>query len=162
MRDQHRPKQDLITEVVALRKQVDDLKEAMAARRRVEDALRNSEEQLRALVDGLPVGLCIFQSDGGAVAANQPFARMLGYDSAAELLSMSKVLGVFANRDEQARIAELFTQGEERAGEVLFSHKSGGPHAARVMGAVSREPDAIVLVVLESLSAASPGDMRSG
>jgi hypothetical protein len=51
MRDQHRPKQDLINEVIGLRKQVADLREAMTARRRVEDALRESERQLRALVE---------------------------------------------------------------------------------------------------------------
>ena len=38
MRDRHRPKQDLINEVTALRKQIADLREAMTARRRVEDA----------------------------------------------------------------------------------------------------------------------------
>jgi hypothetical protein len=47
MRDQHRTRQELSVEVTALRKQVADLKEAMLARRRVEDALRRAEEQLR-------------------------------------------------------------------------------------------------------------------
>ena len=56
MRDQHRPKQDLINEVTGLRKQIADLREAMTARRRVEDALRQCEEQLRLLVDAAPVG----------------------------------------------------------------------------------------------------------
>jgi PAS domain S-box-containing protein len=161
MRDQHRPKQDLINEVVALRKQVADLREAMAARRRVEDALRHSEEQLRAMVDGSPVGLCLFRPDGTPVAANLPFARMLGYDSPGELLSVGEVLGVFTNRDEQARTADLFGQGEQSAGEVLFRRKNGGPYASWVMGAACREPDAIALVVLESVSAATSGDTRS-
>ena len=53
MRDQHRPKQELINEVAALRKQVTDLKDAMTARRRVEDALRLAEEQLHALAAAL-------------------------------------------------------------------------------------------------------------
>jgi PAS domain-containing protein len=161
MRDQHRPKQDLINEVVALRKQVADLREAMAARRRVEDALRHSEEQLRAMVDGSPVGLCLFRPDGTPVAANLRFARMLGYDSPGELLSVGDILGVFANRDEQARAADLFGLGEQSAGEVLFRRKSGGPHASWVMGAVCREPEAIALVVLESVSAEASGDTRS-
>jgi PAS domain-containing protein len=78
MRDQHRPKQDLINEVIGLRKQVADLREAMTARRRVEDALRESERQLRALADAAPVGLCLVRRDGSPVAANRPFARQLG------------------------------------------------------------------------------------
>jgi PAS domain-containing protein len=160
MRDQHRPKQDLISEVIALRKQVADLREAMAARRRVEDALRRSEEQLRMLVDGSPAGLCLFRPDGTPVAASLPFARMLGYDSPGELLSVGEVLGVFASREEQSRVAELFTQVEESAGDVLFHHKNGGTCACWAMGAVCRKPDGIALVVLETVSAASPGDRR--
>jgi PAS domain S-box-containing protein len=155
MRDQHRPKQDLISEIVALRKQVGDLKDAMAARRRVEDALRHSEEQLRALVDGSPVGLALFRLDGTPVAANRPFARTLGYQSPEELLSVGSVLGVFANREEQARVVQLVTGAEDCSGGVLFRRKSGGPHASWVMGALCREPGAIALVVVEQLSAAS-------
>src|SRR3712207_603414 len=107
MRDQHRPKQDLINEVTALRKQVADLKEAMTARRRVEDALRLSEEQLRALADAVPVGLCLLRPNGSPLVANRPFARLLGYDSPAELLRVADVLGVFANREEEARVLTL-------------------------------------------------------
>ncbi len=160
MRDQHRSKHELISEVVALRKQVADLKVATADRRRVEDALRHSEEQLRALVDGSPVGLCLFRPDGTAVAANRPLARMLGYDSPAELLSVGDVLGVFATRDKQERVVELVNQREETVGDVLFRRKDGGSHAGWVMGAVCREPDAIALMVLEPVSAASSGGTR--
>jgi PAS domain-containing protein len=69
MRDNHRPKQDLIHEVTGLRKQILDLKEAMVARRRVEDALRNAEALLRSLTDGAPVGLCLFRRDGTPLTA---------------------------------------------------------------------------------------------
>ncbi len=104
MRDHNRPKQDLINEVVGLRKQVTDLREAMAARRRVEDALRSSEEQLRDLVDGSPAGLCLVRLNGTPISANRRFARMLGYDSPAELLSMADVKGIFKDWDEQVRV----------------------------------------------------------
>jgi PAS domain S-box-containing protein len=161
MRDQHRPKQDLINEVVALRKQVADLRDAMAARRRVEDALRHSEEQLRALVDGSPVGLALLRLDGTPVAANRPFARMLGYQSTAELLSVGGSLGVFTNKEEQARVVALATSAQDFAGSVLFRRKNGGPHPTWAMGATCRDPDTIALVVLEQLSAASSGDRRS-
>ena len=162
MRDQHRPKQDLVNEVVALRKQVADLREEMAARRRVEEALRHSEEQLRALVDGSPAGLCLFKPDGAPIAASAPFARMLGYESAAELLSVSRTLGVFASGAERARVVQLIERGEERVGDVLFRRKDGGPYASWVMGAACRDPDAVALVALENLSAACSGDTRSG
>lgn len=161
MRDQHRPKQDLINEVVALRKQVADLREEMAGRRRVEEALRHSEEQLRALVDGSPAGLCLFRPDGAPIAASSPFARMLGYESPAELLSVSQVVGVFVSGAERARVAQLIERGEERVGDVLFRRKDGGPHASWVMGAACKDPDAVALVALETLSPAGSGDRHS-
>ena len=162
MRDQHRQKQDLINEVVALRKQVADLREEMAARRRVEEALRHSEELLRTLVDSSPAGLCLFNPDGATVAASAPFARMLGYESAAELLSVSRVLGVFAGGDERARVVQLIQRGEERLGDVLFRRKDGGPYSCWVIGAVCKDRDAVALVALEALSVACSGDMHSG
>jgi PAS domain S-box-containing protein len=161
MRDHHRPKQDLINEVVALRKQVTDLREAMSARRRVEDALRSSEEQLRELADGSPAGLFLVHMNGTPIAANRPFARMLGYDSPAELLSVSGVQGMFGSREEQARVLERVETAGECSGTVLFVNKNGSRHTLWARGAVCRERNAIALVILEELSAASDGDRPS-
>lgn len=149
MRDQHRPKQELINEVAGLRKQVADLKEAMTARRRVEDALRAGEEQMRALADGAPVGLCLFLSNGTPIAANRPFAKLLGYDSPAELLRVASSLGVFDNRDEQCRVFGLVARGQERIAGAIFRHKDGKRQAFGVIGGSCADPDALVLVVLE-------------
>jgi PAS domain S-box-containing protein len=149
MRDQHRPKQELITEVVGLRKQIADLREAMTARRRVEDALRQSEEQLRALMDSAPVGLCLFKPNGTPVTANRPFARLLGYDSVAELLRVGDSLGIFGSREEQARVLTLVERGLERVAGVVFRRKDGSRQAFGVIGSISTEPSAVALVVLE-------------
>jgi PAS domain S-box-containing protein len=149
MRDQHRPKQDLINEVTGLRKQIADLREAMTARRRVEDALRQSEEQLRQLIDAAPVGLCLFRPNGTPVAANRPFARLLGYDSTAELLRVTDSLGVFGSREEQGRVLSLVERGLERVAGVVFRRKDGTRLALGVIGSASADPQVIVLVVLE-------------
>jgi len=149
MRDQHRPKQDLINEVTGLRKQIADLRDAMTARRRVEDALRQSEEQLRQLIDIAPVGLCLFRPNGTPVAANRPFARLLGYESTAELLRVGDALGIFGSREEQSRVLNLVERGLERVAGVVFRRKDGSRQAFGVIGSVSAEPHAIMLVVLE-------------
>jgi PAS domain-containing protein len=173
MRDQHRPKQDLINEVAALRKQVADLKESMTERRRVEDALRYSEQQLRVLVDGCPVGLCLFRHDGTPLLGNRPFARLLGYASPAELQRVGGVLGIFGSREEQGRVFDLVRQGHERVSGVVLRRHDGTRQAYGVIGAVCAEPPAVVLVVLErqpqawsapplaALSAAWTGGMLS-
>ncbi len=149
MRDQHRPKQDLINEVIGLRKQIVDLREAMTARRRVEDALRRSEDQLRTLVNAAPVGLCLLLPDGTPLAANRPFAQLLGYDTTAELIRVGQSLGVFGSREEQGRVLSLVERGLERVAGVVFRRKDGTRQAFGVIGSVSADPPAVVLVVLE-------------
>jgi PAS domain-containing protein len=149
MRDEHRPKQDLIHEVTGLRKQVLDLKDAMLARRRVEDALRATEAMLRSLTDGAPVGLCLFRRDGTPLTANTPFARMLGYDSPAELQRIAGVLGVFASREEQARVLGSLGNGCRPASDVLFRSKDGSQQALRVMAADHAEHDSVALVIFD-------------
>jgi PAS domain S-box-containing protein len=143
MRDNHRPKQDLIHEVTGLRKQIVDLKEAMVARRRVEDALREAEARLRSLTDGAPVGLCLFRQDGTPLTCNAPFARMLGYDSPAELQHIGSVLGVFATAREQSRVL-----GEQMGfgSGAFFRQKDGDRVTLRVIAAHCPEQNTVALV----------------
>jgi PAS domain S-box-containing protein len=148
MRDEHRPKQELVHEIAGLRKQVGDLKDAMTARRRVEDALRGSEDLLRSLTDGAPVGLCLFRRDGSLLTANRPFARMLGYDSPAELQAVGAVLGVFASRDEQTRAFGSPEVAGRRFHDALFRRKDGCRQYHRTIVAEGVE-GAVSLAVFE-------------
>jgi PAS domain S-box-containing protein len=148
MRDEHRPKQDLIQEITGLRKQVVDLKEAMTARRRVEDALRTTESLLRSLTDGAPVGLCLFRRDGTLLSTNRPFARLLGYESPAELQAVGGVLGIFASQEEQARVFASLAAPQARLHRVLFRQKDGCRRSHAMLAAES-EPGAVALVVFE-------------
>jgi PAS domain-containing protein len=94
MRDQHRDKRELITELTDLRKQVADLKQAAAERRRVEDGLRHDRELLHALLDQAPHPLCLLTTSGAPLLANHAFAQLLGYDSAGELVRLGRDLGL--------------------------------------------------------------------
>jgi PAS domain S-box-containing protein len=148
MRDEHRPKQELVHELTGLRKQVLDLKDVITTRRRVEDALRAAEALLRTLVDDAPVGLCLFRRDGTLLTANRPFARMLGYESPAELQRVGGVLGVFADAEEQAR---LFASGTYGRQGTLFRHKCGTRSCFEVMAAPGGEHDSAVLIVFNPI-----------
>lgn len=150
MRDEHRPKQELVHEITGLRKQVVDLKEAMTARRRVEDALRAAEELLRDLTDGAPVGLGLFRLDGTLLTANRTFARMLGYDSPAELQAMSTVIGVFASPEEQGRaLGPVSSAGAPRA--ALLRRKDGCRRSYSVLAGESAEGKAITLAIFNCI-----------
>ena len=154
MRDQHRSKQDLISEVVALRKQTADLRETMVAHRRLEEALRQSEEKLRALTDGAPVGLCLVRGDGMPLAANRPFARLLGYDSPAELLRVGQVLGVFTQNEELSRLVRWIDQGNVGPMELRLRRKSGELLACWALGAARQDSGAVALAIVEPVNVA--------
>jgi PAS domain-containing protein len=149
MRDDHRPKQELIHEIAGLRKQVLDLKEAMTARRRVEDALRAAETLLRTLSDSAPIGLVLLREDGTVLTANRPFAHMLGYDSPAELQALSSVCGVFASPEDQSRVLRP-CPGAEAAPHALFRGKDGCRRSHRVLAGQRSAEHAVTLAVFES------------
>jgi PAS domain-containing protein len=148
MRDEHRPKQELIHEITGLRKQVGDLRQEMTARRRVEDALRGNAALLRNLSDDAPVGLGLFRCDGTLLAANQLFARMLGYESPAELQSLSTVLGVFASPEDQVRALESPRPGESLR-PALFRSKDGCRLLHGVLAGGRSASQGIVLAVFD-------------
>lgn len=154
MRDEHRTRQELIHEITGLRKQVSDLREEMTARRRVEDALRDTSAMLRNLSDGAPVGLGLFASDGVLLMANQPLARMLGYQSPAELQSLSVVVGVFASREDQARALEPARPGEAPR-PTLFRGKDGCCLLHSVLAGGLVDSQTKVLAVFDSTPAFS-------
>ena len=156
MRDQYRSKQELCDELAGLRKQVADLKAEMVVRRRVEDAIRHSEEQLRALGDSAPTGLCLLRPGGTVRVANLPFARLLGYDSAAELQRLSETFGLLADPDELPRVLAIAQEQEQRMSCVRFRRKDGTSQPLGVIGSRCREGDGVALAVLEPPRAFAP------
>jgi PAS domain S-box-containing protein len=151
MRDQHRSKQELCDEITGLRKQVADLKAEMVVRRRVEDALRYSEEQLRALGDSAPTGLCLLRSAGTVWVANLPFARLLGYESAAELQRLSEAFGLFAEPEELGRVLVMADAAEHGMIDVRFRRKDGSSQSLGVIGTRCREGDGVAIAVLNGV-----------
>lgn len=154
MRDYNRSKQELCEEVTALRKQVSDLKAEMVVRRRVEDALRQSDEQLRAMADSVPAGLCILGPGGSVRIANLPFARLLGYDTPAELQRLGEVLGIFAAPGELERVIALTGPGGQWMTGVFFKRKDGARQSLDVIGAPCA--DAVAIAVPEGQPYSSP------
>lgn len=141
MRDQHKPKEQLVNEVSNLRKQVDDLKAAAASRRRVEDALRESEARLRSLMDAAPTGIGRLEASGALLLANPALARLLGYATPAEALALTRVLGLFLTRDEERRVRErLVAEDEASEVEAQLRRKDGSSIVVRLVGRAVRGP----------------------
>ena len=141
MRDQHRPKQDLINEVIGLRKQVADLKQAAVVRWRAEEALRRSEEQYRALVEYVPGGICRLSADGDFLQVNGAFASLLGYETRGEATELGRVVGIFADETERERVLDAFRMAEGvRNLPARLRHREGRIVPVRLSGRAVREP----------------------
>ena len=67
-------------------------------RKKIEDALRQSEASFRALVEG-NYGVCRVGLDGTLLMVNHALVELLGYDSQAELLSLNLATQVFPPGD---------------------------------------------------------------
>lgn len=126
MRDEHRPKQDLINEVVALRKQVADLKEASVVRWRIEQALRHSEEKYRELVELAPGGLCRLDADGALEQANQVASELLGCASQTEALDFAATFGLFEDEREERELFDALRHGGSVHNFAARLRRAGG------------------------------------
>jgi PAS domain S-box-containing protein len=123
--DHQRTRHELIQEVVALRKQVADLRQAAHERQRVELALRESEERYRAWLEELPVATARLSPEGHLAGANDALAQLLGYDHRSELLALAPVLGLWGGRDHEVRLAAFLHERRAFHGDLALRAKDG-------------------------------------
>ncbi|HSE84444.1 MAG TPA: PAS domain S-box protein, partial [Thermodesulfobacteriota bacterium] len=91
-----------------------ELQTEIAERKRVEGALRESEENYRHLFENVPTGIYRTTPDGRILMANTTLIRMLGYSSFDELASRNLEREGFAVNYPRSQFKELL----EREGEV--------------------------------------------
>lgn len=108
-------------------------------RKEVEQAVRESEERFRRLVEGSVLGIVI-ESDGVPVFANRTFARIFGYAGPEEILALPTLDRLYATPDlrriEHLRQAALAGevagepkefQGVRRDGEMIWVEMQSQP-----------------------------------
>ena len=88
---------------------------------------RESKKRYRSLISNIPVGL--FRNTTGAdsklIMANPALAKMLGYDSVDELLTV-QVSGLYADGDEWISFSDkLLSQGKLESEEIQLKKKDG-------------------------------------
>jgi PAS domain-containing protein len=140
----HSSKHTLSVEVVALRKQVNDLKDAAVVRRRVEDALRLSEEKCRALVEDAPVGLAHIPGSRQPLRVNAVFAALLGYADAAEFRTRGGLTSLFATDEARLRLVSSATDDVQHI-SINVRHRDGDLRTLDVLVRRSSDGDGVVL-----------------
>ena len=107
---------------------VEGFLEDITERRAVERALLEAEKKYRAIFDGALDGIFQTSIEGKPLAANPALAKMLGYDSAEELITSVQDLskGLWADPDEREEFLRLLEEQEVIPGyECRFTRKDG-------------------------------------
>ena len=104
-------------------------------RDQTERELRQSEKQLVSIVEGSPYG--IFRADlhGNILMANASMAKMLGYRSQAEVLSLNMERDIYVNAHDRHEILKRVNAGGPLPGaETKWRCKDGSVITVRLVG----------------------------
>src|SRR6266705_2420187 len=104
-----------------------ELREARGreARRQVEAALRESETSHATLIAHAPVGIYRSTAEGRFLSVNAALVRMLGYDSADEVLKLDMARDVYADPAERQRLLDRDTYSDREYDDVAAEWKRG-------------------------------------
>ncbi len=95
-------------------------------RKLVEEALRESEERFRSVFEGATIGLYRVSLEGNILLANTMLARMLGYESVAELLEQDQAgEPIITDYGRKEFLQAIQRDGEMRDFETLWMRSDG-------------------------------------
>ncbi len=105
---------------------------------RVEDALRESEASLKALVDNAPFGISQSLIDGNRIKTLNPaLCKILGDYSVEEALQLNVSEQVYADPKERDRLIEVLRRGGKIQGwETMFRSRDGSLVPVRITGSL--------------------------
>ena len=129
-----------------------ELNSDITKRKRVEEALRASEQRFRGGFENSPIGMALVGLDGRYVEVNATLARMLGFDDPAELAGQS--FTNFIHPDELALALaapqRVIETGAER-GERRYICRDGAVVYTLYAGTLVRDADGQPLVFFAQL-----------
>jgi diguanylate cyclase (GGDEF)-like protein/PAS domain S-box-containing protein len=102
-----------------------ELKEEIEDRKRVEKALRLSEERYRLLIERNLAGVYVTTEEGRVLTCNDAFARLLGYESGRELLEKEGSFPYFDAGDRTRLLIRLRLEGAVSNQEVRLQDRKG-------------------------------------
>src|SRR5580692_9029722 len=95
-------------------------------RKRASDALRLSEGSFRSMIENAPYGIYRATAAGQLLRVNPALQKMLGYDSAVELLKMNLARDLYSEPQQHQRIIDLLaTEKGFKDVEVEWTRKDG-------------------------------------
>ena len=113
-------------------------------RKRIEQALRESEEQFRNLFDNAVEGVFKSTPEGRLISANMAFSRMFGYESPEEAIKTVADIGhqMYVNPDDRKRAVGIFREiGFLKQFESRMLRKDGSIFWASFNGRLTKTSD---------------------
>ncbi len=102
-----------------------ELKEEIEDRKRVEKALRLSEERYRLLIERNLAGVYVTTEEGRVLTCNDAFARLFGYESGRGLLEEEGRFPYFDAEDRTRLLSRLRLEGAVSNREVRLQDRKG-------------------------------------
>lgn len=125
---------DQLKEEIATRQQAED--DLVAHRRQLEDtvaertsAYQESESRYRSIFENATIGIFRTSREGGVLTANPATARILGYESAHQVIDEVKDLAsqVYYDPNERAEILRMIQEQGTAIREIRFKRRDGSP-----------------------------------
>jgi PAS domain S-box-containing protein len=141
MKDKHKAKEQLINELAELRQRIAELEASEPERKRVQEALRESEEKLRHLFESVTDGIFAMDLNGAYTEVNQRILEMHGLSSREEILGKSGFELVAPRHAERAMggMQEALEQGAVVRQEFTALKADGSEFPVEVSGAVLKD-----------------------
>jgi len=108
-------------------------------RKELEESLARSQAQYRNLVDNAPIGVFQTHFDGRIIFANQEYAKIMGYDYIAQLLSMN-VISLYRDPEKRKRFLDAIRRtGVIKNYEIEIVSKGGETRHVLINGFIEED-----------------------
>jgi PAS domain S-box-containing protein len=113
--------------------------------KRIEEALRRSDEKWRSVIETVPIGIAISTMDGRVLDVNTAAWKILGYEYKEEFLRLAAVTHYLDPADRQRRIDRV--HAGDHVFEAQFKKKDGAPLWGRCTTAILGGQDGEALLI---------------
>jgi diguanylate cyclase (GGDEF)-like protein/PAS domain S-box-containing protein len=148
MKDERKTKRQLTDELILLRQQLTKLEESVKGQKRVEAALKQAEKGYRNIVENAVEGIYQTTPEGRFLMTNPAFSRIIGYDSAEEVITTiqdtAQQLWV-CPEERKEYLWQLETHGVVQGFESQFSRKDKSQVWVSITARSVRGPDGKIL-----------------
>jgi PAS domain S-box-containing protein len=100
----------------------------LTERKKAEEALRESEENFRQIIEHMPDMFYRADMSGKLVMSNHEGVKLLGYDNLDDLIGVDLAQTFYQNPEDRQRfLEELLREGSVRDYMVIMRHRDGSP-----------------------------------